>query len=249
VSSRHEVSSGRPAAIPDDHAAVLSSVIHRIATARRLNTEDAREFSQTVHLKMLERNYAAFSQFEGRSSLATFLTSVVERMLKDWRNEQWGKWRTSAAALRLGPTAVLLERLIVRDGLTSGEAVELVAARPAQPSRAELERLTSLLPSRVRRQRVSDDLLIDMQGSDFHDPIEDEERRRHARVIRTILRQTLAQLSQRDQWLLHERYLRRRSVAAIAKALSMDAKALYRYFAALQKRLRQSLVAAGVAPR
>ncbi len=49
---------------------------------------------------------------------------VVQRLFLDHRNRQWGKWRPSAEAKRRGPLAILLERLVVRDGWTFEQAVE-----------------------------------------------------------------------------------------------------------------------------
>ena len=63
-------------------------------------------------------------RFEGRSSLTTYITVVVQRLFLDRRNRLWGKWRPSAEARRLGPTAVLLERLVSRDGWSAEQALE-----------------------------------------------------------------------------------------------------------------------------
>ena len=66
-----------------------------------------------------ERGYDIIDRFEGRSSLRTYLTVVISRMLLDWRNSKYGKWRPSKAALSLGEHAVDLERLMSRDGYTA----------------------------------------------------------------------------------------------------------------------------------
>src|SRR5215208_5464467 len=51
-------------------------------------------------------------RFERRSSLPTYVTVVIQRLFLDYRNRLWGKWRPSSDAKRLGPTAMLLERLV-----------------------------------------------------------------------------------------------------------------------------------------
>ena len=56
----------------------------------------------------------------GRGSLNTYLRVVIERLVLDMRVTNWGKWRPSARARRLGAEAVLFEQLTVRDGQHRG---------------------------------------------------------------------------------------------------------------------------------
>jgi hypothetical protein len=126
-----------------EQLAFLTRVIRDVTRAKRLSPDDADDFSQYVHLKLLERNYDVFERFSARSSLRTFLTVVVGRLLLDWRRAMLGKWRPSAMARRLGPAAVCLDRLIYRDGLSAADAI------------AQLEHDSSLPPTDLRRQAPS----------------------------------------------------------------------------------------------
>ena len=108
---------------------LLASVIREVTRARRLTPADAQDFAQSVHVRCLERDYDMFRRFGGRSSLRTYLRVVVTRLLLDWQNSSYGKWRPSATAARLGGPALLLERLIERDGCTRDEAVRVVSSR------------------------------------------------------------------------------------------------------------------------
>src|SRR5689334_4174040 len=103
--------------------ALLCRVIEWVARTGGLSPEDAEDFAQSVHLKLLERNYAPLAQFDGRSSFHTFLRTVVKRLLLDWRNHRYGKWRPSACARRHGDAGIDLDRLITRDGCAPEEAV------------------------------------------------------------------------------------------------------------------------------
>jgi len=60
---------------------------------------------------------AILRQFQMRSSLRTYLTVVICRLFLDERIARFGKWRPSRKAVRVGSTAVLFERLTMRDGL------------------------------------------------------------------------------------------------------------------------------------
>src|SRR5436305_14183551 len=90
--------------------AMLTRVIRDVARARRLSPDDAAEFEQVVHVKLLERKYDVFSRFRGESSLRTYLTAVITRLFLDWRNSMYGQWRSSSAARRSGPSAGAPER-------------------------------------------------------------------------------------------------------------------------------------------
>jgi RNA polymerase sigma factor (sigma-70 family) len=231
---------------PDEHLTLLFQLVQRIACARGLSPSDAEDFEQTVQVKLLETGYAIFERFEGQSSLRTYLTVVVTRLLKDWQNQMWGKWRPSAVAVRLGEYAVRLERLVARDGFTPHEAVEVLRTAAGAPGAAELMALSGRLPARQRRRMVSDELLGEYAGPHADDPIELRQQRRVNDRIRRALREALAQLPEDDRRLIEARYRREMKVAAVARLRGDDAKALYRRCDRLLKTLRAMLLSAGV---
>jgi len=95
---------------PSPEDLTLLSEVLRDVSRRRLSPDEAQDFVQSAHLKLLERQYDVFGRFTGGSSLRTYLTVVVIRLLLDWRNSTYGKWRPSAAAVRLGPEVQGLPR-------------------------------------------------------------------------------------------------------------------------------------------
>src|SRR6187401_2942400 len=117
----------QPAQPSSSDLVLLGEVVRSVVRRGRLPPADAEDFSQGVQLRFLESGYEAFARFDGRSSLRTYLTTVVWRLLLDWRTAAYGKWRPSAAARRLGPQAVRLDRLLNRDGLTVDEAIEVAS--------------------------------------------------------------------------------------------------------------------------
>jgi RNA polymerase sigma factor (sigma-70 family) len=240
VSATHEYPSS-------DTLDLLCQVTRDVARSRRLSPDDAEDFAQTVHLRLLEREYDVLRQFNGQSSLRTYLTVVVNRMLLDWRNATWGKWRASAAARRLGEAAVALERLIHRDGFTANEAVEMLRSTRHAPSADDLRRLLDTLPPRVRRRTVPDDEARETCAIPFEDPVDAAERQRTGRTRRMALRAALRQLPADDRRLVHLRYHRGHSVQAISRALHMDPKHLYRRFDRVRRTLRQSVARSGAA--
>ena len=225
--------------------ALLNQVIRNVTRVRRMAREDAEDFAQSVHVRFVERDYQVFTQFAGRSSLRTYLTIVVRRLLLDWQNHVYGKWQTSVTAARLGPFAIDLERMICRDRFTVDEAVECLRGVPGAPSSDELYRLAASVAHRQRRRHVSDDVLVH-QRADFEDPL--LEREAIARDIRTrrILAGALRQLTDDDRELIVQRFRDRRTVQSIARALQADPKALYRRFDRVFTTLREGLAQQGI---
>jgi RNA polymerase sigma factor (sigma-70 family) len=224
--------------------AMLTRVIHDVARARRLSPDDAAEFEQVVHVKLLERKYDVFSRFRGESSLRTYLTAVVTRLFLDWRNSMYGKWRSSSAARRSGPSAVALERLIVRDGYSVNEAVETLRVTGIA-SADDLHRIAAGLPARSRRRLVADEALMNLPGPEFVDPIAERDRTRAASMTMRLLARALDSLPSEDRLLIRLRYAGAHSVVAISRMLQADPKKVYRRLNRTLRTLRQTISAAG----
>src|SRR5688572_12593374 len=148
---------------PDEIYLQNLQTIERIASyvARRnhLNEDEVREFTQDVSVRLLEDNYAIIRKFRNRSSISTYLTTVIARLFHHWRISQWGKWRPSAEAKRLGDKAVVIERLMTRDGYSFDETVKILTTPGgSQYTRSEIETIYLRLPPRHPRPKlVSDD--------------------------------------------------------------------------------------------
>ena len=93
------------------------------ARRRRLNASDAEELRSDMWLKVLTDHGRLLSRFEGRGSRQSYLNAVAERCLLDRRIRDWGKWRPTKAVRTSGPVAVLLDRMISRDGMPVDAAV------------------------------------------------------------------------------------------------------------------------------
>ena len=236
----HADDSNNPTLSPEEFS-VLVQVIRDVARYGRLSADDAQDFAQTVHLKMLERSYSAFRQFSGRSSLRTFLTVIVQRMLLDWRRARNGKWRVSAAARRLGSVAMALDTLLFRDGHSVDTAVGILQSRPDAPPSAEIRGLAAQLPVRHRRQMVDVQTLDTVANVHFEDPVERSERERASNQQRRRLVDAIKHLAPEDRRLLNMRYRQEQRVPAIARELHMDPKVIYRSCDKVLRSLRHSI--------
>lgn len=201
------------------------------ATGRRgaLSAHEVEDFVSWAQLKLIENDYRVLRLYSGRCALSTYLRTVARRLLLDYRNSLWGKWRPSACARRMGPEAVALERLRARDGFSFDEAVSILQHNPRiAMSRDKLERLAELLPPRVARRQVNEGALVTL-AVDRHpgEAMEDEERARTARKATALLGDALDELSDEDRLLLSLHFREGRTIAAIAAKLGVAQRSLY----------------------
>jgi RNA polymerase sigma factor (sigma-70 family) len=229
--------------------ATIERVIGFVSARHHLMAAEAEDFASHAKLKLIEDDCAILRKFAGRCTLRTFLTTVVNNLFLDYRNNTWGKWRPSAEAKRGGPVAVLIEQLTTRDGHTFEEACELLAAKYGVTlSRAELEGIAARLPIRHRRRFESDEALV---GVPSDEPGPDEiamkrEQRLAAARVSAALAKALATLDADDRLILRLQCQDGLTVAEIARRLMLDQHALYRRFDRLLKRLREMLQSGGI---
>jgi RNA polymerase sigma factor (sigma-70 family) len=231
----------------------IERVIGATCRRHRLRSEEAEEFASTVRLKLIADDYAVLRKFQGRCALATYLTTVVERVFLDWRNQLWGKWRPSAEARRLGPLAVRVETLLAREGRSLPDVCQILAASPdgAGLDRAEVERIADRLPARVRRRREGVEELDRLPSPEARPDQELEAREQEAERRRTeaLLAAAIARLPASDRLLVRMRVEDGSTVADIARALGLEARSLYRRLEGIYRTLRHELEAEGLRAR
>lgn len=232
------------------HLLTIERIAAFVARRHRLEASEAEEFVQEVRVRLLDGDYAIIRKFEGRSTFSTYLTTVIGRLFNQWRVEQWGKWRPSAEAKRLGDKAVTLERLLSRDGFTFPEAVRMLTT-PGGSSYTviELEAIYLRLPARAPRPMVvSEDVIPDVVAveDDGYQRMEAEDRARAARHAVRVVDEAIERMAAEDRLILQMRFWDGRRVPDIARVLHLDQKKLYKRLDRLFRDLRDELVSAGV---
>jgi RNA polymerase sigma factor for flagellar operon FliA len=228
---------------------MVREVISFICRRRRLPREEAEDFRSWTFLKLMDHDYAILQKYEGRASLRTYLTVVIERLSIDYQISRWGKWRPSARAIELGPEAVELDSLLFRDGYTAHEAVQLLLSRKkTSHSEDALLGIASQLPFRPRRAReltsFPASLATEAGGADRG--ILEKEREEERRKLREALDRAFQHLSDEDRVIARLRFLMGLPPNRIASALSLDVRDLYRRIEHLKKRLRKLLEKEGI---
>lgn len=230
--------------------AVIDRAVGFASRRYRLERNHAEEFASIVKLKLVEDDYAVLRAYEGRSSFATFISIVVQRMALDYQISAWGKWHVSAEAKRLGPVAIALEQLLHRDGRTLDEAVTILAPQHDGVTRESLVSLAARLPERAARRRDVD--LEEAASVAVTRPVEVEERlfardrRRESERVSSLMSALIARLPDDDRLILQLRFEGGMTVAQIARVLAIDQKLTYRRIDRCMRDIRKELAASGI---
>ena len=228
---------------------VIDDVTAQVCRRHRLAAAEGEDFRSDVRLHFMQRDYEVLRRFEGRSSLVTYVTVVVQRLFLDYRNRQWGKWRPSAEAKRLGSAAILFERLVARDGWTVEQAIEMLRVNHGVVIDESLERLRERLASRAPgRQFVPEEEAgqIESDGPWADVKVVRAEQDFLAKRVQTALDRARQALHAEDRLILRMRFEDAVPVADIARALHLDQKRLYRRIERLLAALGESLEAEGI---
>lgn len=230
------------------HWTLIRDLIRQVASRQRLGRDKAEDFASYAFLRLIEDDYAVLRRFQGRSRLRTYLTTVVHRLLLDYRIEEWGKWRPSARARQLGEVAVQLERLINRDAHSAEQAADLLLGRLGIESpREELLEIAAQLPFRRRPRLEGEEQLMNLPTErQVEELILDQERARTARKVRNTLQEALAGLTGEDRLILKMRYKDSLTVRQIASELHVADRSLYRRFERCLRILRKHFEQAGL---
>jgi len=239
----------RPAMTPEQQflaeLAVIERVIAWICVRRGLRGADAEDFGSMVKIRLIENDYEKLARFQGRSSLKTYLTAVINRMYLDYQVQRFGKWRPSAKARELGAIALRLERLMYRDGLSRDEACGvLLSDTRVGETRDALHAIARQLPDRRARAKPVAPAPGALDGGAA--AVEQAERQRLAERTFSIIRRTLGGLPARDRMFLRLHLESDFSVAEAARALGQDQKALYRRKESILKLLKEELEREGI---
>jgi RNA polymerase sigma factor for flagellar operon FliA len=234
-----------------DHLDLIDQIVRTTGRRRHLSATERDDFASFVNLRLIDDDYAILRKFQSRSSLWTYLAAVIERLSLDFCAEKWGRWRPSAMAERLGPVAVILERLVTRDLHTLEEAMEIVRTHhDVGLTYAELRTIWEQLPMRVRTTEVGEEAAASvpsLETSEFN--VEDAERQKNIDRLQSILKTAFEQIPAQDRVLVALRFDEELSMVEIAKLLNSSVPTLHRKLDKAIKHLRSALTQSGFDPR
>jgi RNA polymerase sigma factor (sigma-70 family) len=211
--------------------AIIERAIAAVCANGFLRGADAEDFGSSIKLQLLEDDCAILRKWEGRSSFATYITIVIRRLLVDQRRAG-GRFYASAAAQRQGDAAMMLERLLARDGRSLGEAIETVRTAHPGVTAEQLSSIAGSLPERAPRARMvamaEDDAERFAAAESADADAEAFDRARRSAHASRIVRDAMQALTAEDRLILRLRFGKGASIADIARALALPQRPLYR---------------------
>jgi RNA polymerase sigma factor (sigma-70 family) len=239
-----------PRQLIEQNVELIDRLVHRACRRVGVATDDIGDAASMVKLALLENDYDILRRFEGRSSLATYLTIVIQRLLSDQRERTHGRWRASAEAHRLGPHAVVIEDLVGRQHRSIDEVMPMVRAVDPAITRDDVAEIARRMPHRTPRPREVPLPTEDVQPLAALDRADastnDRELRGLSEHAGTLLRDTMTAWPADDRMLVRLRFESSLKIADIARLMKVPQRPLYRRLESLLLALREILLAAGV---
>lgn len=234
-----------------EHLDLVEKVAEYAGRRAGFPRQDVEDFVSTVKVKLIDDDYAVLRRHRGESAMATYLTTVVHNLFKDFCNHKLGKFRPSAAAKRLGPAALALERLLSRDQHDLETAVAILRSQhDLDASDEELREVATQLPVRNPRRFVGEESLAhrasEEPGTAAEQRVDDSERSETAERVEEVLNLALETLSREDLLILKMHFRDGCSIATIASALRLEQRPLYRRKEKCLATLRAALDARGM---
>jgi len=226
------------------HQDFIERALKMVCARQRLSAPDAEDFCSAFRVRLMEDDCAVIGKFQGRSSMQTYLVSVVTHFFQDWRNARWGKWRPSAEARRLGPVAIELEVLCLRDEVGFESACETLCSRHhGSLSRADVETIAARLPARQKRAFVSDGEIVNLPSSVAAPDaaLFEQEAAGRARRVAAAMSEAIGALPVQDKLIVRLLAEDGLSVASISRTMKLRQKPLYRRIHQLLDALRARL--------
>jgi RNA polymerase sigma factor (sigma-70 family) len=228
---------------------VIDEVTAQVCRRHRLSADESDDFISEVRLHFIQREFEPLRRFEGRSSLRTYLTVVITRLFLNYRNRLWGRWRPSTEARRLGPSAILIERLLARDGWTFDQVVTMFRINHGEtlegPLAAFCVKVSQRPPDRqVVAEREAEGVRSPAASPDAN--LVRAEQEFLAKRVQRSLDRARETLEPEERLLLKMRFENRLSIADIARALHRDQKRLYQVIERVLATLGGMLEADGI---
>lgn len=104
----------------------VDTIIRAVCFSYRLKPDDAEDFASEVKLRLVEDDYRILRVFTGKSSIETYLTTVISNSLRNLLRDRNGRWRPSEEAKRSGKIAERIEELVYRFHYPFHEAYQIL---------------------------------------------------------------------------------------------------------------------------
>ncbi len=110
----------------EENIHIIDQAIKCICHRHNLSEEEGEEFAAEARYKLVENDYKIVREFKGKSTLKTYLVTVINRLFIDKKRAEHGRWRASEKAKQIGEVAVKLDELLHKDNYSLDEAYQIL---------------------------------------------------------------------------------------------------------------------------
>lgn len=245
-----------------DPAAILASpeILQKIETVcrRQFSAENDRDECYIFVLDSLKAdNFKRLRAFKGRSKLSTYLYSLINSLVIDFRRQRYGRRRIPAAVSKLGEWAEAVYRLVCWQKFSFDDAYDFL--RVDGLYEASYERFmqdSEMIRNAPCRENPTFKSIEDpdshpMQNINYSDadPLESLiaalDRENRIKALR-VIRAATETLPEHDRILVRLVFGSGQPLSAAAKVIDLSASAARRRLQALLAKYKESLLAAGI---
>ena len=202
-------------------------------------------------------HFKRLKAFKGNSKLSTYLLSLTNSLLVDFRRKRYGRRRIPAAVSKLGEWAEATYRLVCWQRFSFDDAYDFLCIDGLYEN-DYYRFMRDIVPIQKARCRENPTFQpLDGHGADPRPNLEDSgpnplealiqklDRERRLKAIE-VIRETTTKLSEKDQLLVKLVYGSEQSVRVAAKVVGLSASAARRRLRKLLIKYKESLLAVGI---
>ena len=225
---------------------------------RRFSTEnDQNECYVYVIDNLKADNFKRLRAFKGKSKLNTYLFSLINALVIDFRRKQYGRRRIPTGVAKLGKWAETVYRfvcwqkftfddaydLLRIDGLYTGSYTQFI--KEIEPIKRAPCRENPSFQSLDQTRKSALKNINDESANPLEFLIHKLDRERRIKAIR-VVRETTAEMPEDDQLLVRLVYGSDQSVTAAAKVIGLPASTTKKRLKRLLTKYREKLLAEGI---
>lgn len=245
-----------------DPEKILSSseILERIeATCKRhfSNENDQSESYLFILDSLKADDFKRLRAFKGKSKLTTYLYSLINSLIIDFRRKRYGRRRIPAAVAKLGAWAEAVYRLVCWQKFTYDDAYDFLQVEGLfeEPYERYIEEIGPIRKAPCRENPSFQSL--DEVSTNAHEKMDEPTsnpleiligKLDHQRRVKTlkIIQATTATLSQEDQMLVRLVYGSELPVKAAAEIIGFSASSARRRLKGILNQYREQLLSEGI---
>ncbi|MGD9114955.1 MAG: sigma-70 family RNA polymerase sigma factor [Desulfobacterales bacterium] len=248
--------------MPMDPEKILSSgdILEKIEAVckRHFSNENDQNESYVFILDSLKaNNFKRLRAYKGKSKLTTYLYSLINSLIIDFRRKRYGRRRIPAGVAKLGTWAEAVYRLVCWQKFSFDDAYDFLQIEGLfeGPYNQYLKEIAPIRKAPCRENpafqsinEVSSNSLQSMNSANSN-PLEfligKLDHKRRIKALK-IIRETTAELSQEDQLLVRLVYGSEQPVKTAANIIGFSASSARRRLKRLLMRYRERLLSEGI---